>query len=231
MSAGFQLILDTTAPQGVVAKLNGDDGATASQDVSLTVTSTDTDVAQALIWGDVDPAFNASIQADEAGSSPISFSSPFAVRLSAGDGVKTIFVKLLDDVGNETGAAVSDTISLASTAPTVTITAGPTATTMDGAIPKISEVDGFDIASFTFSVDQDITAWKVKIVASQSDPDTAGAVIEETNGSTNMTGGALAASTGVNATINGSDLKAASAGDATKEIKVFAQNAAGTWSV
>lgn len=224
MTATFDLVLDSTAPAGVAASI--DSGATYStdRDVSLAITTTDPDTTgyQVKIWGDVDLADNANIQGTEGASTWISLATPHAVKISTGDGTKTLTVRIRDDVWNESSTA-SDTIILDTTAPTVDWTAGPTPS-------KISKVSGKRTSDATFTPNNDISAWKVKVVPSTGSLHSAGTTIPTTNGSTGMTGGALTASTPQAVQIDGRDLEAADAGDGTKHVKVFVQDAAGNWS-
>jgi len=225
MATTFTLTLDTTAPSGVALSIDGGAAFTTDQDVTAGVTSPDADTTQMKIWGDVDPAANASIQATEAASAWIAFSAAQAVRLSAGDGVKTLNVKTRDDVGN-VSAAASDTITLDSTAPVPTITVAPDRT-------KISKIAGFNVTTFQWSSDTPFEEYKIKVVGAGSDPHTAGTVIGTGNGSTNMASaaGGFPAATNIASSINGADLEAASAGDGDKVIKVFVRDANGNWSV
>jgi hypothetical protein len=224
MPAYFNIVLDTTGPGGVAAIINSGDAATAIQDVSLAVTSTDPDLTgyQVKIWGDVDAATNANIQATEGASSWITLASPHTVRLSAGDGAKTLHVKVRDDVFNES-AEVTDSITLDSTVPVVSIPVGPD-------VSRISTVSGKRTVSFSFQSTEAIQAWKVKVVPATNSIHSAGTQIGSANGSTAVTGGALAATTNQAVTLDGRDVQAASAGDGTKIIKVFVQDLSGNWS-
>lgn len=225
MANYFHLILDTLGPQGVTVKINDDDQYTTDQLVTLTIGTSDPDTTgyQMKIWGDVDAAHDPSIQASEGASSWITFSTSKQVRVSAGDGTKTIYVKLRDDVWNESDQA-SDSVILDTTAGTVTIT-GPD-------VSKVSKVAGKDTANFSFVVDKAFVEYKVKVVPSSSSQHDAGVQIGTANGSTNMSGtGSFPASTPINCSIKGADLEAASSGDGQKIIKVFAKDSAGNWSV
>ena len=147
------------------------------------------------------------------------------VNLTSGDGIKTIYVKLRDDVYNES-AAVSSSITLNTGTPTVTIT-GPD-------VARISKKTGKNLSSFSFISNVDIIAWKVMVVESSDALNDTGTNIQIpiTNGSINMTGSTKTnAGDSISCTINGTDLETASSGDGTKIIKVFVQNVAGTWSV
>lgn len=219
MASYFSLTLDTLAPEGLSVALN--DGAiyTTSPNVTLKLTLGDDETTgyQMKIWG-VDGV------ADEASAAWETFAAEKAVALPAGDGLKTVYVKVRDDVGNES-AAVSDSITLDTAVPAVTVT-GPDKS-------KISKVDGFNSAVINFTADADFEEYKVCVVPASSSLQNAGTIIPITNGSENTSGnaGGYAADTNIAVTINGADLEAASAGDGVKIIKVFVRNAAGTWSV
>lgn len=226
----FNLVLDTTAPGGATLVLNG--GATYATSLTLSAvlhtSDSPTTGYQIKIWGTgIDETANASIQEDEVDSSWISptWSSgdaTQAVVLSAGDGLKTISAKIRDDVWNET-AELTDTITLDTVAPVVTISSGPDVT-------KISKVSGKRVATFAWQSDTAYQAYKVKVVPASGSAESAGTTLLTTNGSTNVSGGAGAATTDKTTTIDGRDLEVASAGDGTKVIKVFVQDLAGNWS-
>lgn len=224
MASYFDLTLDTTAPGGVTISLAGGATYTSVRDIVATIGTSDGSTAgyQIKVWGDVDPAADASIQTTEGASAWISYNAAQAVRLSTGDGAKTVNVKVRDSVWN-TSSAVSDSITLDTSVPVVTVS-GPD-------VALISKQTGKRTSAFSFTADVDVVAWKVKVVPSNGSLENAGTQIPNTNGSTNMSGGALAAGTPVNATIDGADLEAASAGDGTKHVKVFVQDAAGLWSI
>lgn len=151
----------------------------------------------------------------------ITFATTRQLRLSAGDGNKTINCKVRDDVYNPSAQA-SDSITLDTSRPTVTIT-GPDVT-------NISKQAGKDVCSFSFVVDEPYTTYKVKYVASSGAAHDTGTQIPTTGGSTNMSGGSGTGVTPVECTITGADLETASSGDGAKIIKVFVQDAAGNWS-
>lgn len=225
MASFFNLELDTTAPGGVTISLAAGATYTSTRDITATIGTSDGSTAgyQMKVWGDVDPAANASIQTTEGASAWIAFNASQAVRLSTGDGSKTVNVKVRDDVWNATAAAASDSITLDTTVPVITIS-GPD-------VSKISKVTGKRTASFSFSPDVALTAYKVKVVPATSSLENAGTQVPTTAGSTNVSGGAVGAGATVNVTIDGADLETASSGDGTKVIKVFGQDASGLWSV
>lgn len=219
MASYFNLTLDTTAPGGVTLSIN--DGAlyATSTAVTLTIATTDgvTTGYQMKVWG-IDGV------TDEGSASWENFSASKSVNLTSGDGLKTVYIKVRDDVGNES-AQVSDTITLNTTVPVVTIT-GPDKS-------KISKVTGFNTSIINFTSDVEFEEYKVCVVPQNNSTQDAGTVIGTTNGSINTSGsdGDYPASENIQVTINGADLEAASSGDGVKIVKVFVKNAAGTWSV
>ena len=225
MANNFNLTLDTTGPGGAAVSINAGAAYATSRDVSVAATTTDGDTTgyQMKIWGDVDGANDESVQPTEGASLWILYDPDYPVRLSAGDGVKTINVKIRDDVLNST-TTLSDTITLDTTLPVpdITVAASPT---------KISKQATADTCTFSFQSDVAIQAWKVKVVPAANSLHNAGTTIPVAGGSQNTTGGALAATTNQGVTIKGADLESASAGDGTKIVKVFVQDLAGNWSV
>lgn len=220
MASFFNLILDTTAPQSIVLKINNGAQYTTSREVTLSITSSDENknAYQMKIWGieSIDSEGSANWE---------TYNQSKTVNLTSGDGIKTIYVKLRDDVYNES-AAVSSSITLNTGTPTVTIT-GPD-------VARISKKTGKNLSSFSFISNVDIIAWKVMVVESSDALNDTGTNIQIpiTNGSINMTGSTKTnAGDSISCTINGTDLETASSGDGTKIIKVFVQNVAGTWSV
>ena len=161
--------------------------------------------------------------ATESAASWETFASTKNVTLASGDGSKTVYIKVRDSVYNESSAS-SATITLSTALPTITIT-GPD-------VSVISEQSGKNVATFSFQSSMALKAWKVKLVPANNSAQDAGTQIGTTNGSTNMTGTTLAASTAQQCTINGSDLSAAAGGsDGTYIIKVFGQASANDlWS-
>jgi hypothetical protein len=218
MASFFNLSLDTLAPGGLSITLN--DGALYTTSAAVTLKTTTTDQAttgyQMKVWG-------VSGAASEAQASWVTFAGTKSITLTTGDGLKTVYVKIRDDVGNETATA-SDTITLDTAVPVVTIT-GPDRS-------KVSKVSGFDTSVIDFVADVDFVEYVVKVVPSTSSLQSAGTTIPETAGSINTSGtGTFESNTNIQTTIKGADLESASSGDGTKIIKVFVKTAAGTWSV
>ena len=218
MASYFNLTLDTLSPAGLAVQLNGDDIYTTTPSVELTLTLTDSPTTgyQMKIWG-VEGV------TDEGSASWETYAASKSVTLPSGDGLKTVYVKVRDAVGNESSAA-SDSITLNTAVPTVTVT-GPDKST-------ISKVVGFDMAVINFMSDIAFEEYKVCVVPATSSTQESGTKIPTTNGSVNTSGsaGGYEADTNIEVKINGSDLEAASSGDGVKIVKVFVKNAAGTWS-
>ena len=218
MASYFNLVLDTLAPQGLTVKLNNGSQYTTSKNVTLSLSVSDTSTSgyQMKIWG-IDGA------SSEDSASWETFASTKSIALPTGDGLKTVYVKVRDDVCNETAVA-SANITLDTSVPAVTII-GPD-------VSKISKVSPKNVATFSFTSDVAFTEYKIKVVPSKSSLHDAGTLIGSANGSTNMRAtGTFKASTAITCKIYGKDLEAASAGDGEKIIKVFVKNTVGTWSV
>lgn len=227
MANNFTVTLDTTGPASPALTYGP---YATSQIVTLTISTADgtTTGYQMKLWGDVDIAYNASIQGTEVASSWISYATSQQVKLSTGDGNKTVNVKLRDDVLNES-AITNDVITLDTTKPVVSIPIGPDVT-------KVSKQAGKDTLSFSFQADTAVFAWKIKVVTSAGAAESTGVQIPTTGGSTNVSNGngsaqVLAAATNQAVTIKAADLETASPGDGSKIVKVFTQDQAGNWSV
>ena len=226
MASFFNLELDTTAPGSPTISIEGGATYASTQLVTCTIGTGDGDTTgyQMLIWGNVDLAENASIQDTEGNSSWITYNTSQQVKLLTGDGVKTIYLKIRDDVYNES-AQVDDSITLDESVPVVTIS-GPD-------LSKISKVTGKDVSEFSFTCDTNYEEYKVKVVPASGSSQDAGTLILTANGSSNMSGsaGGYNGATPITCQIDGADLEIASAGDGTKIIKVFVKDAANNWSV
>lgn len=217
MASYFNLTLDTTAPSGLQITLDGGADYCTSTSVLLELSVSDGSTIgyQMKIWG-------TAAAANEADATWETYAASKTIVLPTGDGLKTVYVKVRDDVGNETSAA-SDTITLDTAVPAVTVT-GPDKS-------KISKVSGFNASAFSFVSDKIFVEYKVKVVPATSSLHTAGTQIPTAGGSTNMDGtGSFPAATATNCTVYGADLESASSGDGTKIVKVFVKTAAGTWS-
>jgi hypothetical protein len=107
--ASDSIVVDATAPTGGSVQIQGGAAGTASRNVTLTLAATDagTGVTQARI----------SNTADFAAATVVPFATSVPWTLPAGDGTKTVYVRFLDALGNQSGT-VTDTITLDQTAPT-----------------------------------------------------------------------------------------------------------------
>lgn len=218
MASYFNLTLDTLAPQGLTIKLNNGSQYTTSKSVTLGIVLTDASTVgyQMKVWG----VNGAETEADATWET---YASSKNITLLNNDGLKTVYVKVRDDVCNET-AAVSATITLDTSVPAVTII-GPDVSRISKTAPK-------NVATFSFTSDVAFTEYKIKVVPSKSSLHDAGILIGTANGSTNMNAtGTFKASAAITCKIYGKDLEIASSGDGEKIIKVFVKNAHGTWSV
>lgn len=210
MANYFNLTLDTLAPSISSFTINAGQSITSNRSVTLAIGCSDSDVTAMKIWG-----YDGCLT--EADASWETYNASKVVNLPDSDGQYTLYVKVRDDVYNES-AASNATITLSTELPTITIT-GPD-------VVKISEVNGKNVATFSFTSDVALKAYKVKVVPTQNSAHDTGTQMGTTHGSTNMTGTTVAANTSVTCKINGSDLKAAISGvDGTYIIKVFGQNA------
>lgn len=226
MASWFNLVLDTTGPAGVTITLAGGAAYASVRDITAAIATSDGDTTgySMKIYGDVDDSYAPSEYRELEANAPwITFATSKSIRLSSGDGSKTVSVKVRDDVWNVSTAA-SDAITLDTSVPVITIS-GPD-------VSKVSEIAGKRTASFSFSPDVALDAYKVKVVPATGSLEDAGTQIGTTNGSTNMSGGAVSSGATVNCTIDGRDLNAASAGDGNKIIKVFGRESGSqNWSI
>lgn len=217
MASFFNLTLDTTAPSGGSISLPA-----RSSSPNVTATLSATGASYMKLWGDI-TATAGGTAITEANASWVAYSATKAIILTSTDATKTVYVKFKDDVGNET-SAYSASIILDTTVPVVTIV-GPDVAT-------ISKVSGFNVSAFSFSSDEPIVEWTVRVVPSTSSLHSAGTEIPTTGGSTNMHGSTeKAADAAVECTIYGADLETASSGDGVKIIKVFVKDKTGNWSI
>lgn len=213
MPAQFNLTLDTLGPA-----ISNIEGVFTGTEVQATVHSLDLDAAQVKLWGDVAGA------ATEAAAAWQAFATGQAivVPVTAGDGPKTINARLRDDVWNE-GASQAVVVVVDTTAPVITITVEPDRT-------KISKVEGRDKSTFTWSANENLQAYEVRVVPNAGATRDQGTLIPVVDGSVNMSGGAVASGTPVQSTIDGTDLDAL-VNDGEHVVKVFGQDAAGIWSL
>lgn len=184
MASYFNLTLDTLAPQGLTIKLNNGSQYTTSKAVQLAINVTDesADGYQMKVWG-IDGI------AKESDAVWETLANVKDITLPTGDGLKTVYVKVRDDVYNET-AVTSTSITLDTSVPAVTII-GPD-------VSRISKTSPKDVATFSFTSDVAFTEYKIKVVPSKSSLHDAGTLIGAANNSTNMSAtGTFKASTAI----------------------------------
>ena len=99
MASFFNLTLDLTAPSGLAIQINSGALYTTSTTVGLQTAVDDASTTgyQMKIWGIAGAA-------TEGEAAWASFAGTKNIVLAAGDGLKTVYVKVRDDVGNETSA-------------------------------------------------------------------------------------------------------------------------------
>jgi hypothetical protein len=221
------IYLDTTAPANPTITISGGSAFATAQLVNLTIGTSDADKTgyEMLIWGDVDTTYDTKVQATENASTWQAFSANPQIKLSAGEASKTINVRIRDDVRNASNV-VFDSISLDTSIPTVTIVAQPD-------VSKLSREAGKNTSSFTFSCNQDYVAYKVKLVGNEGATENTGTDIPTAGGSTGVTGSGTFTSANVHTvTLKTADLETAGANmNGANIVKVFVQEASGTWSV
>lgn len=226
MASSFKLTLDTTAPVFASVDLNSGLPVTGTQLVSL-VATIEEELAlikgfQYKIWGDLDPEANEHFQTTEEESDWVNWPTEEdslikELTLLTGDGSKTVFFKVRDDVWNES-ATEELSVELDTTVPVITITSGPS-------VPKISEVATKDTATFTFKSNEAIVDWEVRVVPSEGSNHEAGSVLIPEGG------GAVEAETNQEVSITGTELQTSVGGDGKYIVKVFGRNENGLWSL
>lgn len=234
MSNYVNLELDTLGPQGVSVKINEGETTTNINVINLTVSCTDEDLTgyQMKVWGTA----SCPTEEDAVWSN---FVSSNTYLISSTDGLKTISVKLRDDVHNESVTA-SASIRLLTNRPSIqNLYIGPA---------KVSLVEGKNLATGAFGFDEKIDAAKVMIVqdinakhdnqANISIPTTNGSHLEFEDGTRlssdylEFEGHECDNIFTVLFNINANDIASVSPGDGVKIIKVFVRSvASGLWSV
>jgi|WetSurMetagenome_2_1015567.scaffolds.fasta_scaffold11992_2 hypothetical protein len=223
MASYFTLTLDTLGPQTPSVVINAGASYAIDQVVTLGISTSDSDTTgyQIKVWGDVDPSYDGNVLTTEIASAWSTYVTSKQVKLSSGGGVKTVYLKIRDDVWNPSSQA-NDTITLDQTLPVVSMPIGP-----DNI--KISKQAGKDVCSFSFQADTAFTDFVVKVVPTIDALHTAGTQIPTAGGSTNMSGsGSYSAATNIACQITGTDLEAV--GSELNIIKVFIKETSGNWS-
>lgn len=234
MASYLNVTLDTICPAGVSVLINGDENKTTSTAAILTIECSDSDLTdyQMKIWGTADAP-------DEADAVWETYQETKNITLQSGDGVKTVYVKVRDDVWNESATA-SDTVSLFEKLPSII--------GLSVNKSKLSLVEGQNLTSGDFSIDENIDAVRVMIVQNVNDsydaatniaiPMTNGSKITFDDGELVCTGGVLiaeqyvGAEKGLGFELHAKDISSVAPGDGVKIVKVFVRSAeTGNWSV
>lgn len=137
--------IDKTAPTGTLS-ISGGAAATNDPDVTLTITADGTAPAYTMSFSNDNATWSA--------FAPLAASS--AWTLTAGDGLKTVYMQLRDAAGNIT--LLQDQITLDGTPPGTTIVTGP---------PAIS---GSATATFTFNSDDPAATFEAQLDGSPFSP-------------------------------------------------------------
>lgn len=219
MASYIYLTLDTLAPSGVSLKINNGATFTTSKTVNLQIGCTDEIKTgyQMKIWG-INEAVNESDATWE------TYATEKQITLTDTDGLKTVHVKLRDDVLNESSEATAS-ITLNTTVPAVTIQAQD--------VQKISKVAPKNVCTITWFSDTKFTEYKVCVVPTINSSHEDGTVIATAGGSSNTSGTETNEADLVMTTkVYGSDFETAGATtNAQSIIKIFVKNEYGTWSV
>ena len=148
-------IPDTTAPSGVI-NINSNASYTNSTNISLSLSATDTTGVTAYYLSSYNLAPEASASGWTSVTSNASYSGTISYTLSAGDGTKAIYCWYKDEAGN-VSETVSDSITLDSAAPTVTISSPTSGLTLSGSVTvSVTATDSSGITGVSFKLDGSI---------------------------------------------------------------------------
>lgn len=235
MANYINVTLDTIEPSSVVVLINGDETKTTSSAVTLTIDCADADLSeyQMKIWGTAD----APTESDAIWET---YQHTKNVTLPSGDGLKTVYVKMRDDVWNENSLPAYDSITLYEKVPSIV--------SFSVTSSRISLVNGKNIISGAFYADENVDAVKLMIVdnvnarhdspSNIAIPKNAGSELYDDNNEATESEavleleGRVNKEIGFNYTIHASDIVAVAPGDGVKILKAFVRSAeTGSWSV
>lgn len=229
MTNSFALSVDTSPPGNPVMVINGGVLSTAQVNASVNLSSAwhaganPVTVTDMKIWGDVDLAAEANIQAFEVDSAWQAYTSDHDITLSAVTGRKRLYSRLRDSLGNET-PVFGSYIDYNPALPSVSMVVAPLVT-------KVSLVAGHDEVTFSWECNLAFVHYEVRVMPTSASPYYGGSPLVSVSGSVNVMGtGSFPATTPITTTIKAADLNAASPGDGPKIIKVFVLDALGHWS-
>lgn len=221
------IFLDPVPPANPLIIINGGVGITGLPIVNVQISSADAgtgdnDVTSMLIWGDVNPTIDLSVQPLQSNSLWLPYNPNYLIQLASGIGLHTIYAMVRDDVGNTT-VAFSTTIVYDPTIPQITVS-------VPLSVGRISTTSPYDTTQFGWQSSLDFQSYQVRVVPTPNSPVTAGVAVPTSGGSTNVTGNSGLANTTITTVIKGIDLATAAPGVGNKIVKVFCQSA-GKWSV
>ena len=154
--------------------------------------------------------------------------------MTEGEGNKNVYLKVKDNAGNISTAAVQS-VYYDPSAPEVVVSGVDYNRISKMHTARHDNAAKFnDETHFVFTPSETIQAYKVVAYANQDAAkagSNADAVIPSDAGSVNMSATGLSSAEAVNAMIRGADLEAAVPGDGIKIVVVYVQDLAGTWSV
>lgn len=240
MASYINLTLDTTGVTPLMMQINDGAERAASTAAKVTITLAEEDKANA-------DSYSMMFIGDVVGAGEwMKFAYEKSIVLTDGDGLKDVTVVIRDDVYNE-GDPVNDTITLFTSVPVATVS-GPS-------VARLSDKEGKNISTFTFTSDKPINAFRVVLAENINvlHDDATNKMIPTVNGSSvtvmndygnsisinaaddltfNMGGlGKYAAGKEFTVTIYGNDICEISPEEGAKIIKVFVREFDGNWSV
>jgi hypothetical protein len=226
MTASVTITLDTKPPASPTLLINAGSTVTGHRVVQIDASTADyeggaRDVRQMKVWGDVEPDDVFGLR--ETDSLWLPYTPTLNLRLTDGNGLKTLFARLMDDVCNTT-PIFTDSITLDLSSPLIQVV-----TAIDRA--RISKVAPCAQATFAWQANVAHDRYQVRVVPTIGSSHQAGVLLGTYYGSINTTGvGSFPADTPTTVVVAGADLEAASPGDTRKVLKVFVRGLDGKWS-
>ena len=245
VTATCSIVLDTDEPD-VTLVLTKTDGTTVlpahvnvrgfEARIGFTNETQDSPIVAYQLTGDFTDSSNnwVAFEADS-GKSYMTVSN---LEFTTGDGNKTITALLKDEAGNVSATGASVTVAYDSTPPVIDVSAPDYNIVSKQHTLRLnssgSPISGKynDTCIFTWSANEALQAFKVCVNQPEQMASEAVA-IGTTNGSQNMSGGAIEANTDITSVIIGADFAATEAvndTDGAYEIIVYGQDQSGTWS-
>lgn len=104
----WSILVDTTAPAGVVLNIVNPSGSTVTQAITI-ATSDPLPLGYTVkLYGDVDNTYDPNVQTTEGASTAFAYVTSFTVKFSSGTATKTLYLIVYDAEGNASTVA-SDT--------------------------------------------------------------------------------------------------------------------------